>query len=103
MDRVGEPDPVCLHLPGYYGLRGVETLTPARWAQALYHVAFPAFIVLGAVVDVAAVWQVVDVFSGLLAAVNLPALLLLSPEALYLLRAWLEGQKKKTGNWEEST
>ena len=88
---------------GYYGRRGVETLTPARWAQGLYQLAFPAFIVLGAVGDVTAVWQVVDVFSGLLAAVNLPALLLLSPEALYLLRSWLEGQKKKTGNWEEST
>ena len=36
------------------------------------------------------VWQVVDVFSGLLAVINLPALLLLSPEALYLLRVWLK-------------
>ena len=88
---------------GYYGRRGVETLTSARWAQGLYHLAFPAFIILGAVGDVTAVWQVVDVFSGLLAAVNLPALLLLSPEALYLLRCWLEGQKKKMVNWEEST
>ena len=83
---------------GYYGRRGVETLTPARWAQGLYQLAFPAFIVLGAVGDVTAVWQVVDVFSGLLAVVNLPALLLLSPEALYLLRVWLVGQKKKMEN-----
>ena len=70
---------------GYYGRRGVETLTSSRWAQGLFQLAFPAFIILGAVGDVAAVWQVVDVFNGLLAAVNLPALLLLSPEALYLL------------------
>ena len=83
---------------GYYGRRGVETLTPARWAQGLYLLAFPAFIVLGAVGDVTAVWQAVDVFSGLLAVVNLPALLLLSPEALYLLRVWLVGQKKKMEN-----
>ena len=34
-------------------------------------------------------WQLVDAFNGLLALVNLPALLLLSPEALYLLRRWL--------------
>ena len=88
---------------GYYGRRGVETLTAARWAQGLYQLVFPAFIILGAVVDVTAVWQVVDVFSGLLAAVNLPALLLLSPEALYLLRSWLEGRKKKSENWGECT
>ena len=80
---------------GYYGRRGVETLTSSRWVQGLYQLIFPIFIILGAVGDVTAVWQVVDVFNGLLAAVNLPVLLLLSPEALYLLRTWLEGRKKK--------
>ena len=88
---------------GYYGRRGVETLTSARWAQALYLLVFPACAILGSVGDVAAVWQLVDVFNGLLAAANLPALLLLSPEALYLLRTWLAGQKKKQGNCAEPT
>ena len=88
---------------GYYGRRGIETLTSSRLIQGLYQLAFPAFILLGAVGDVTAVWQVVDVFNGLLAAVNLPALLLLSPEALHLLRTWLEGQKKKQENCVEST
>ena len=78
---------------GYYGRRGMETLTRARWAQWAYQLSFPAFIILGAVGDVAAVWQLVDAFNGLLAAVNLPALLLLSPEALHLLRSWLAGRK----------
>lgn len=78
---------------GYYGRRGMETLTRARWAQWAYQLAFPAFIILGAVGDVAAVWQLVDAFNGLLAAANLPALLLLSPEALHLLRSWLAGRK----------
>ncbi|MBD5133698.1 MAG: sodium:alanine symporter family protein [Clostridiales bacterium] len=88
---------------GYYGRRGVEALTGARWARGLFQLAFPACIILGAVGDVTAVWQLVDVFNGLLAAVNLPALLLLSPEALHLLRVWLGAQKKKNRNWEEST
>ena len=78
---------------GYYGRRGMETLTRARWAQWAYQLAFPAFIILGAVGDVAAVWQLVDVFNGLLLLVNLPALLLLSPEAVHLLRTWLEGRR----------
>lgn len=80
---------------GYYGRRGVETLTSARWAQGLYQLIFPAFILMGAAGDVTAVWQLVDVFNGLLAVVNLPALLLLSPEALYLLRTWLVQRKVK--------
>ena len=44
--------------------------------------------------DVTAVWQLVDVFNGLLLAVNLPALLLLSPEAAHLLRTWLGGRRE---------
>lgn len=87
---------------GYYGRRGVETLTSARWARGLFQLAFPACILLGAVGDVTAVWQLVDAFNGLLAAANLPALLLLSPEALHLLRSWLAAQKRKTGIEENS-
>lgn len=88
---------------GYYGRRGMETLTGARWVQGVYQLAFPLCIVLGAVGDLNAVWQLVDVFNGLLAVVNLPALLLLSPEALHLLRVWLTGQKKKLENYAQAT
>ncbi len=88
---------------GYYGRRGVETLTGSRWARRLYQLAFPVCIVLGAIGDLTAVWQLVDVFNGLLAAVNLPVLLLLSPEALYLLREWLMGRKKKREICAKST
>lgn len=88
---------------GYYGRRGMETLTGARWAHGLYQLAFPVCIVWGAVGDLTAVWQLVDVFNGLLAVVNLPALLLLSPEALHLLRIWLSGQKKKLENCAQAT
>ena len=86
---------------GYYGRRGIETLTGSRWVSGLYNLVFPACIIFGAVGDVTAVWQLVDVFNGLLLAVNLPALLLLSPEAAYLLGDWLERRKK--GPAEEKT
>ena len=88
---------------GYYGRRGVETLTGARWARWLFALAYPVCIVLGAAGDVGAVWGLVDAFNGLLAAVNLPVLLLLSPEALWLLRTWLAERKKKNEKWAEST
>ena len=80
---------------GYYGRRGLETLTGSRWAVGLYQLVFPACIIFGAVADLTAVWQLVDVFNGLLALVNLPALLLLSPEAVWLLRQWLDGRKAR--------
>lgn len=78
---------------GYYGRRGLETLTRSKWAMGLYNLIFPACIVLGAVGDLTAVWELVDVFNGLLAIPNLIALALLSPEALYLLHSWLRRQR----------
>ncbi len=82
---------------GYYGRRGLETLTRSRWALGVYHLVFPACIVFGAVGDLTMVWELVDIFNGLLAIPNLLALLLLSPEALHLLRQWLgKRQKRKT-------
>ena len=78
---------------GDYGRRGLETLTGSRWAMGLFHLAFPACVIFGAVGDVTAVWQLVDAFNGLLAAVNLPVLLLLSPEAVHLLHTWLAARR----------
>ena len=73
---------------GYCGMRGLETLTASRLAKVAYHIALPAFVILGAVSDLRAVWEVVDLLCGLLALPNLLALLLLSPEVLWLLKKW---------------
>lgn len=78
---------------GYYGRRGIESLTDSPLALGTYQLAFPVCIVLGSVGDLTAVWQLVDIFNGLLAVPNLAALLLLSPEALYLLLKWSKKQR----------
>lgn len=83
---------------GWYGRRGLETLTASRFALGAYQLLFPGCIILGAVADLTAVWELVDLFNGLLALPNLLALLLLSPEALWLLRDWTDrqgGEKRK--------
>lgn len=80
---------------GYYGRRGLETLTGSKFAMGVYQLMFPGCIILGAVADLTTVWELVDLFNGLLAIPNLIALLLLSPEALWLLRRWLSGMKKR--------
>ena len=76
----------------YYGERGLAYLTGSRRACALYRVVFLVTVVLGSVGDVSAVWQLADIFNGLMALPNLAALLLLTPEALRLLRHWRELQ-----------
>lgn len=79
---------------GYCGRRGLETITKSKWVLTAYQIGLPAFILVGAVADLTTVWEVVDLLAGLLALPNLLALLLLSPEALWLLRRWL-GQSSK--------
>ncbi|MEQ2454901.1 alanine/glycine:cation symporter family protein [Flavonifractor hominis] len=75
----------------YYGERGLEYLGGMRWRGA-YRALFLLAIVGGSVGDVAAVWQLTDVLNGLMALPNLCAILLLSPQALRLLRTWVNAQ-----------
>ncbi|BDF70817.1 sodium:alanine symporter [Oscillospiraceae bacterium] len=78
----------------YYGERGLEYLTGSpRWRWP-YRACFLLAVVGGSVGDLSAVWQMADIFNGLMALPNLAALLLLSPEALKLLRNWKEIVKK---------
>ena len=77
----------------YYGERGLEYLTGgSRWRWP-YRALFLLSVVGGSVGELAAVWQMADIFNGLMALPNLAALLLLSPEALRLLNGWITRQK----------
>ena len=81
----------------YYGERGLQYLTGSdRW-KLPFRAAFLAAIVAGSVGDVAVVWQLADIFNGLMALPNLCALLALSPEALSLLRTWTEARTGAAG------
>jgi AGCS family alanine or glycine:cation symporter len=79
---------------GYYGRRGLESLTQSRLALGAYALVFPGCVVLGAVADLGLVWDLVDIFNGLLAVPNLLALALLAPEALALLDRWRRKTEK---------
>ena len=56
-----------------------------RWRGA-YRAVFLCAIVWSSTADVAVVWQLTDLFNGLMALPNLCALLLLSPQAFALLK-----------------
>ncbi len=83
---------------GYYGRRAIESLTDSKLALGAYHLLFPACILLGAAGDLTKVWETVDAVNGMLAIPNLAALLLLSPEALWLLKSWLMRREAKSQN-----
>ncbi|MBM6924464.1 alanine/glycine:cation symporter family protein [Pseudoflavonifractor phocaeensis] len=79
---------------GYYGERSLEYLTGSPRGRRGYRVLFLLAVVWGSVADVRAVWELADIFNGLMALPNLCTILLLSPEALGLLSRWEQGRKK---------
>lgn len=72
----------------YYGERCLATLFRGRGWRWAYLALYLVMIVVGAVGEVSAVWQLADIFNALMALPNLLALLALSGEALGLLNAW---------------
>ena len=78
----------------YYGERCLAWLTGSdRW-RGLYRLAFLAMVVWSAAADVQIVWQLTDLFNGLMALPNLCALLALSPQVLPLLRAGAPSRRR---------
>jgi len=69
----------------YYGERSLSALTGTdRW-RGIYRLIFLGAVVWSSTADVTVVWQLTDLFNGLMALPNLCTLLLLSPQALSLL------------------
>ena len=70
----------------YYGEQCLSYLTGSRRFIPFYRAVFLCAVVLGSIGDLSAMWLLVDLFNGLMALPNLTALLLLSGEAVRLIR-----------------
>nr|WP_317323319.1 sodium:alanine symporter family protein [uncultured Flavonifractor sp.] len=79
----------------YYGERGLEYLSGSNRWRGIYRLVFLWALVWGSVADVTSVWQLADIFNGLMALPNLCTLLLLSPEAIALLDRWRRTQPER--------
>lgn len=65
----------------YYGQQSLRYLTGGT-GLSLYHTLFLLFIFLGSVLPLGAIWYIADIFNGMLAYFNVPALLLLGGVAV---------------------
>ncbi len=77
----------------YYGEQCVEFLAGSRRYTTAFRFVFLVCIVVGSVAELSSVWHLADVFEGLMALPNLIALLLLSPEAIKLIKVWKQNNK----------
>ena len=74
----------------YYGQQSLRFLTGGDRLLPLYRAVFLGCVVLGACGNSAGLWQLVDLCNALMAIPNLLALLVLAPQALHLLREWVQ-------------
>ncbi|MGW6875393.1 alanine/glycine:cation symporter family protein [Streptomyces xanthophaeus] len=73
----------------YYGETNIQFITRRRWVLPGYRALVLAAVVLGSLGSVSVVWNLADVFMGLMALVNLLAILPLSAIAFRLLDDYL--------------
>jgi AGCS family alanine or glycine:cation symporter len=76
----------------YYGERCIEELLGSNRGKILYRMLFIALIMVGSVSEVELVWEIADLFNGLMALPNLIALLLLSPKVM---EVWNANRKER--------
>lgn len=76
----------------YYGERALNWFVRGRLVRPLWRTAFLVITVAGSVGEVGLVWQLVDLFTALMALPNLAALLVLSPRILDSLNEYLKRQ-----------
>jgi len=77
----------------YYGEAALGWLVKGKYRHMVWRIVFLSVTVAGSVGDVSFVWQLVDLFTALMALPNLAALLALSPQVLDSLNHYLSTQK----------
>lgn len=70
----------------YYGETNIAFFTRRRWVLNVFRVAVIGFVFFGAIAKVSLVWNLADVFSSLMATVNIIGLFLIGGVAVLLLR-----------------
>lgn len=78
----------------YYGERSLSYLLGGTRGRRLYRLAFLGAIVAGSVGELRSVWDLADIWTGLMALPNLTALLLLTPEVLSCLEEWRKNPRR---------
>lgn len=81
----------------YYGEAALGWLVQGKGYHAFWRAIFLSVTVIGSVGEVGVVWQLVDLFTALMALPNLAALLVLSPQVLDSLRAYTYKKRDSRG------
>jgi AGCS family alanine or glycine:cation symporter len=77
----------------YFGETGMLYLYPNRAILPYFRLAVLGFVMMGALAELPLVWNTADMLMGLMALLNLVAILLLSPIAFKVMKDYLDQLK----------
>jgi alanine or glycine:cation symporter, AGCS family len=78
----------------YYGETNIEFIKQSKPAMLVYRLAVIGMVMFGALVDLAVVWNLADLFMGIMALINLVAITLLVKIALAALKDYTAQRKQ---------
>ncbi|MGD6944388.1 alanine/glycine:cation symporter family protein [Cytobacillus gottheilii] len=78
----------------YYGETNIEFIKKSRMAVFIYRLGVIAMVLFGSVASLDLVWSLADLFMGVMALINLTAIVLLSRTALAALKDYLQQRKE---------
>lgn len=78
----------------YYGETNIEFIKQSKTAILIYRIAVVGMVLFGSLVDLAIVWNLADLFMGIMALINLAAITMLTKVALAALKDYREQRKR---------
>lgn len=78
----------------YYGETNIEFIKDSRVALFVYRLAVVGMVIFGAIVDLAIVWNLADLFMGIMALINLAAIVMLGKIAFAALKDYKSQRKE---------
>lgn len=78
----------------YYGETNIEFIKESPVALLIYRIAVIGMVLFGSVVDLAVVWNLADLFMGIMALINLVAITMLAKIAMAALKDYREQRKQ---------
>jgi alanine or glycine:cation symporter, AGCS family len=78
----------------YYGETNIEFIKESPTALLLYRIAVIGMVLFGSVVDLAVVWNLADLFMGIMALINLAAITMLAKIAMAALKDYRDQRKQ---------
>ncbi|EGQ80715.1 AGCS family alanine (or glycine):cation symporter carrier [Fusobacterium animalis ATCC 51191] len=78
----------------YYGEANLEFLTKSKTSMLVFRVLTVACVYLGSVASLGLVWDMADVFMGIMALMNIIVIAILSPKAVAIIKDYIKQRKE---------